>query len=529
MTEMLDSLLDVNRIESGIIRPAIRPVPVAPLLERMAEEFGPLCDHKGLRLRMVQSSAWIRTDPQLLVQMLRNLLSNALKYTLRGGILIGCRPRDGALQLVVCDSGIGVAESERDAVFDPYYQAGKSILQPGHGLGLGLSIVRRLGNLLGHRVSLRSAPGKGSVFAITLQRAEAVQNTAPPEPQSIGETPSRQAGTILLVEDDEPLRALLCELLETEGHTVIALQDARLALLWASEGKVSPDLLLTDMDLRGGMNGQQLASELSRQTGREIPTIILTGDIAVAPMRSIATTPFHQVSKPAAPQALLSRISDILRSTRSNSISQPAVADASTIHIVDDDPMILETLRRLFESEGWIAATWLSAEAFLAAPRPSRGDCLIVDGLLPGQGGVALLETLRRLNVDIPAIVLTAHGDAAMAVAAMKAGASDLIEKPASAKDLLASVALAIAGSTSDQSKSEGRRSAQESFASLTPREHDVLVQVLAGTANKIIALRLAINQRTVENHRAAVMRKTGAASLPALVRLALAAGVSGS
>lgn len=529
MTEMLDSLLDVNRIESGIIRPVLRAVPVAALLKRMTEEFGPLCEQKGLRLHMVHTSAWTRTDPQLLEQMLRNLLSNALKYTLRGGILIGCRPRGGDLQLVVFDSGIGVAESERDAVFDPYYQSGRSTLQAGHGLGLGLSIVRRLGTLLGHGVSLRSVAGKGSVFAITLPRAEDVHNVALPEPESTGLTPSRKAGTILLVEDDEPLRALLCELLEAEGHTVIALQDAQLALLWESEGNGSPDLLLTDMDLRGGMNGLLLATELCRQTGREIPTIILTGDITVATMRSIATTPFHHVSKPAAPQALLRSVSNILRTTRSNTISPHAVAGAATIHIVDDDPMIRETLRRLFESEGWIAATWPSAEAFLAAARPATDGCLIVDGLLPGQGGVALLETLRRMKIDIPAIVLTAHGDAAMAVAAMKAGASDLIEKPVSANALLASVALAIAGSAGDQARSEARRSAQEKFASLTPREHDVLVQVLEGAANKIISANLGINQRTVENHRAAVMRKTGSASLPALVRLALAAGVSGT
>ncbi|MBJ2150827.1 CheR family methyltransferase [Paracoccus sp. IB05] len=527
MTGMLDSLLDVNRIESGIIRPAIRSVPVAPLLERMAEEFGPLCHQKGLRLRVIQSSAWVRTDPQLLEQMLRNLLSNALKYTFRGSILIGCRRRDGAVQLVVCDSGIGVAVSELEAIFEPYYQVGKSTLQSAHGLGLGLSIVRWLGTLLGHPVSLRSVAGTGSAFAITMAQTEAARAIAPPEAGSPEAQPLRRVGRILLVEDDEPLRMLLGGLLETEGHSVIAFGDPKLALHWAGDGNGAPDLLLTDMALRGDMSGLMLATELCRLTASDVPTIILTGDITVATMRSIAATPFHQISKPAALQALLRRVSDILRTSPSDPGDRPAIPGSATIHVVDDDPMIRDTLRRLFESEGWKAATWASAEAFLAGSRPVRGDCLIVDGLLPGQGGVALLETLRRLNIDIPAIILTGHGDAAMAVAAMKAGASDLIEKPASAKDLLSSVARAIAGSPGDQAKSEARRAAQAIFASLTLREHDVLALVLEGAANKNIAAKLGINQRTVENHRAAVMRKTGASSLPSLVRLALVAGVS--
>jgi two-component system CheB/CheR fusion protein len=151
--------------------------------------------------------------------------------------------------------------------------------------------------------------------------------------------------------------------------------------------------------------------------------------------------------------------------------------------------------------------------------------CLVVDARLPAMDGVTMLQVLRAEASLPPAIILTGHGDAAMAVSAMKAGAADLIEKPVSATDLLASVRCAVARSGSVQTRGTSRREAEGRFAGLTPRERDVLTKVLQGAPNKVIAADLGINQRTVENHRAAVMRKTGAVSLPALVRLALAAG----
>jgi two-component system, chemotaxis family, CheB/CheR fusion protein len=197
------------------------------------------------------------------------------------------------------------------------------------------------------------------------------------------------------------------------------------------------------------------------------------------------------------------------------------------VHVIDDNPMIRETMRRLFEADGWKVATYFSAEDFLASPRPDGAACLLVDNLLPGMSGIDLITRLRSQGSRLPVIILTAHADASMAVAAMKAGASDLIEKPASAADLLAAVSQAIKVGDSAHPKAETHnKAAQERFSALTARERDVLARVLSGAPNKIIAVDLGINQRTVENHRASVMRKTGAASLPALVRLALAADV---
>ncbi len=527
MTEMLDTLLDVNRIESGIVKPELRRIALAPLLERLGEEFAPLCDLKGLRLRIVPGRAVVRTDPQLLQQILRNLLSNAVKYTSKGGILIGCRTRGSDVTVQVCDTGIGFADSERKAIFDAYYQVESSGVLSEKGLGLGLSIVQRLARLLKHPVSVRSVPGRGSGFMITLPKVDAQPDLAE-EAEPARLDPGPQTGTILLVEDENDLRRLLVELLEGAGHSVVAMTNAPAALAWAAATKDLPDLLLTDFELYGSVSGMKLAQELPDVIGVCLPAIILTGDITSETMQDIAKTPFVQIAKPAQPEVLLARIAEVLRASHAARARLPAGSGdtgQAMLHVVDDDAMIRDATRRLFQAEGWTVTTYPSAEAFLAAPRPGPGSCLLVDGILPGMSGVELLETLRTEHAALPSVMLTANGDVAMAVNALKAGAADLIEKPTSAADLLASVGNAIARSASESARNAARRTAQESFATLTPRERDVLAGVLDGAPNKIIADALGINQRTVENHRAAVMRKTGVHSLPELVRLALAAG----
>ncbi|MCM2563754.1 response regulator [Lutimaribacter sp. EGI FJ00015] len=527
MTAMLDSMLDVNRIESGIVRPDMRPVPIAPLIQRLVDEFGPQCKLKHLKLRSVPSRAWVRTDPQLLEQMLRNLVSNALKYTPKGGILIGCRHKGETLNIHVCDSGIGVAESDKSAIFDAYHQVEKADMFAGQGLGLGLSIVQRLAELMEHPVSMRSTPGKGSTFMISLPVVDAdPEALAPPKVEPEPCVSERQTGTILLVEDEEPLRDLLADVLTKEGHKVIPRAGAKDALAWASGDVARPDLLLTDFDLHGDANGLTLAQDLPDILGVTVPTIILTGDITSATMKSIAASPFSQVTKPVLPEVLLAQISDLMLMARLAKAEAAWRAEPSgtSVHVIDDDPIIRETMRRLFEAEGWVVVTYASAEEFLSAPRPGSGACLLVDNLLPGMDGVALIDRLRTQESQLPTVMLTGHGDAAMAVAALKAGASDLIEKPTSAAELLASVRAAMAQIDDGHAQADTRKAAQERFSNLTAREHEILERVLDGKPNKIIAHDLGINQRTVENHRASVMRKTGVESLPALVRLAIAA-----
>ncbi len=431
MTAMLDSMLDVNRIETGIVRPDMRPVAIGPVMQSLAEEFRTPCEIKGLKLRVVLCKAWVRTDPQLLAQMLRNLLSNALKYTPKGGILLGCRRRGGDLMILVCDTGVGVASSETETIFDPYHQGKIAAALAGTGLGLGLSIVKRLSELVDHPISVLSTPGKGSSFMIKMPIVEpALKGTDTLQNAAALAAAVRQTGTILMVEDEEPLRGLLAEVLEKEGHTVITMSDAKSALAWASGAASAPDLLLTDYDLHGGRSGLKLAQDLPDVLGTSVPTIILTGDITTETLKSIAASPCHQITKPVMPEVLLATISDLIRKARSEKTRSDLFPRTSgtTIHVIDDDPIIREAMRRLFEAEGYMVMTYASAEGFLATPRPEGAACLLIDNLLPGMDGVALIDRLQSENTRLPTVMLTGHGDAALAVAAMKAGASDLIE-----------------------------------------------------------------------------------------------------
>ena len=217
-------------------------------------------------------------------------------------------------------------------------------------------------------------------------------------------------------------------------------------------------------------------------------------------------------------------------STAGTDPSEPTVDTAgpgldaahAIIHLIEDNAAVREGARDLFERAGWNVCDHFSAEEFLTSPRPVGAACLLIDVMLPGMDGVALLNLLRRESVMLPAIMLTGRNDAATAVAALKAGAADFIEKPADPAMLLASVTSALERARDARIRDDARAQARARFDKLTPRESDVLRMVLDGAPNKIIAVDLGINQRTVENHRANAMRKVGAQSLPALVKLFL-------
>ena len=171
MSGMLNTLLDINQLEAGIVNPEIVVFPIDAMLDRLKTEFSYHAATKELGWRVVESGLHVRSDPRLLEQMIRNLLWNAVKYTSRGKILLGCRRRGDKLRIEVWDTGMGIPAEQLQAIFEEFHQVDNPARERSQGLGLGLAIVQRIGNMLGHAIDVRSRLGKGSVFAVEVPLA----------------------------------------------------------------------------------------------------------------------------------------------------------------------------------------------------------------------------------------------------------------------------------------------------------------------------------------------------------------------
>lgn len=526
MSGMLNTMLDINQIEAGVVRAEPVDFVIGDLIERVRGEFAMQAQAQKLELRAVHSSRVIHSDPTMIEQMLRNLISNALKYTKRGKILLGCRQHGNIVRIEVWDTGVGIAATELDAIFDEYHQIDNAARERSLGLGLGLSIVQRLGDLLGHRVGVRSLPSRGSVFSIDVALV-----TAPPKvsarPQAPTELPPKAApdpltGTILIVDDDPDVRDLIEQLLNSDGHRTATAADGNAAMALIASKSVQPDLLLADYNLPGGMNGLELTSQVRRAVGTALPVIILTGDISTATLRDVAAQGCVQLNKPVKLDALAQAIQQLLAPKVPR--RQSRGTGDSTIYIVDDDSVVRDALRELLEADGRHVEDFGDCEAFLAAYRPGGEACLLIDAYLPGIDGIELLRQLKSAGHHLPAIMITGSSAVPMAVEAMKVGAIDFLEKPVDRAALSASIDRALDLSRDATKLLDWQADAAAHIDGLTRRQRQVMALVLAGHPSKNIAADLRISQSTVETHRACIMKKTGAKSLPALARLALAA-----
>jgi len=228
------------------------------------------------------------------------------------------------------------------------------------------------------------------------------------------------------------------------------------------------------------------------------------------------------LAKPVKPEVLLCAIQQLLAAPPHAEL--PEAGAPATVFVIDDDRSVREAMSELLATAGYHVSTYASADAFLTAYRPGGRGCLVTDVRMPGMTGFELLARLSAAERALPAIMITGHGDIAMAVEAMRAGAFDFIEKPVRSEALLASIERALGHAASPSERSSIAAAAAMRLAGLTRRDREVLDQVVAGHANKEIAARLGIAQRTVETHRANVMKKMGADSLSHLVRLVIGA-----
>jgi two-component system CheB/CheR fusion protein len=343
---------------------------------------------------------------------------------------------------------------------------------------------------------------------------------------------SRRVGTILLIEDEQSVRDSLELLFNIDGYRVIAAASGEAALALVTNPVMRPDLVISDYNLSGTMNGVKAAAGLREALGSQLPVIILTGDVRVAVLHDIAAHGYVSRKKPQKAEELLRDVRQLLGELRAapeaavavSPAKMPDATSAPTIYVVDDDRSAREAMQILLTEAGYPVKTYASAATFLNSFQPGQKGCLLTDVRMPGMTGFELLAQLAAAGHALPAIVITGQGDIPMAVQAMRAGAVDFIEKPTDPSALLACINRALRQTASPAERSSWRQAAAMRVAGLTKREREVMDLVVDGTANKDIAARLRINQRTVETHRATVMKKMGASSLSELVRLELAA-----
>jgi Na+/proline symporter/CheY-like chemotaxis protein len=302
--EIFAALLDISRLDTGAMKPEMADFRIDELLARLDVEFAPLAREKGLDLRFMPCTLTVRSDRRLLRRLLQNFVSNAIKYTPAGRVLVGCRRCGGKLRIDVYDTGIGIPHSKRRAVFKEFHRLDQGA-RVARGVGLGLSIVERIARVLGCEVALKSAVGRGSHFSVEVAgAAAAVEPGVAPMRLNAG----RLTGTVALCIDNE--RSILDgmeELLGGWGCRVLTAADLAEALAVLDASGLEPDGLLVDYHLDGG-NGvaaiAELRRRLGRQDGRDLPAILITADRSLHVREEAQAEAVHLLNKPLKPASL---------------------------------------------------------------------------------------------------------------------------------------------------------------------------------------------------------------------------------
>jgi two-component system CheB/CheR fusion protein len=275
MQSMLDTLLDLHRLDAGAVEPTPQDTSLAEMFERLRSEFSCVAGAKSLSLHVAASAPLVRTDPQLLQEILRNFISNAIKYTKIGGVTLECQSDTNGVTITVRDTGPGIPESHLKRIFEAFYRVPGSRSE--QGLGLGLSIADQLARILGHPIAVESEVGAGTRFSIRLPYANAT-STSPDAQATAAMGKQSRAARILYVEDDASVRHALTTLLGIEGYEVAAVTNGTEALRLLERAD-EPHLVISDFHLGPGETGEQVVRRVRERFGREIPALLLTGTL----------------------------------------------------------------------------------------------------------------------------------------------------------------------------------------------------------------------------------------------------------
>ncbi len=313
--EMLSALLDISKLDAGLVQPDLSEFSLGDLIRQLRNEHLPLAEEKGIVLRYGHSSVSVHSDLKLLTRILRNLISNAIKYTPVGKVLIGVRRADGVARIQILDTGIGIKKSEREKIFEEFHQLGNTARDRREGLGLGLAIVKRLSTLLGHPVQVDSNEGQGTCFTVQVPLAPGTVGRKQDTPDAQLELEIPYEGAEIFVVDDEvDIREGLAMSLRQWGYSVSMAADFEQAI--AIVNKESPPVLIIADYRLGAKTGIDVIRELRKRCKRKISALLLTGDATEDRTREAARLDVRLLRKPVSGEKLRHAIVDCLRAVR---------------------------------------------------------------------------------------------------------------------------------------------------------------------------------------------------------------------
>jgi signal transduction histidine kinase len=309
---LFNELLDISKLDAGVIQPSLASFSVGPLFDRLRLDYEPEARERGLYLRIVPSTARVYSDPTLLERMLRNLIVNAIRYTDRGGVVVGCRPRGEGYSIEVWDSGVGIAADKLDKIFEEFYQVGNPERDRRKGLGLGLAIVKRIEQLLGYQMQVATRSGRGSVFRFSVPRGRTETLVRDGIARAGADAHGLQDKCVVVVDDELTVREGMKALLSGWGCDVIAADSLSDALQRIGEHARRPDAIIADYRLREGANGIEVIQALHAEFGSDIPALLITGDTGADRLREVRASGYPQLHKPVPPAKLRAVLTSML-------------------------------------------------------------------------------------------------------------------------------------------------------------------------------------------------------------------------
>jgi signal transduction histidine kinase/CheY-like chemotaxis protein len=307
------AMLDISRLDAGVVRAAPQSFPVRDLFRRLYQQFGGDAEAHEISLRFRAARRLVLSDPQLLERVLANLLQNALRYTRQGGVLVAARRRASGVALEVWDTGVGIPAEKLELIFEEFYQIDNPERDRSRGLGMGLAIVRRLCNLLGHSLEVRSTPGRGTMFRVVVPVGDARDPTQPALEADTLPPRTDVRVTVMLIDDERAIREATRELLRPMQVDVLVAATIAEAVELARQAAAPIDMILSDWRLRGTETGVEAVRAVRRICGEATPAVLITGDTSADVLTLAHENGLIILHKPLQPRELVRLISRLDR------------------------------------------------------------------------------------------------------------------------------------------------------------------------------------------------------------------------